>query len=94
MPYDCDACLYFFKNLLKEARRVDRENGNYNPDIFVTSCFINGELEDDATCSKCGVELEMWATSHEGLCFLKKNEELGHIKSNILFQCNRCRVGE
>jgi hypothetical protein len=96
MKFQCKECLtpehVLIRNILHNSKRTDKKNEKYDELNFIDYDFINDLIKNNKKCYYCKIDMQ-YLNYDSTLCTIeRKNNILGHIKSNCTLCCKLCNV--
>lgn len=85
------------RSMIASSKLADKNRDRYDANNFIDKCFIKQLLFESKKCFYCDIEMQLNEYS-ESLCTIeRKDNKIGHIKSNCVLACRKCnfsRVGQ
>ena len=93
----CDALVITIKYQLNNSKKFDIKHNIYDEDNFIDYDFCKNLLENITNCIYCGIEMQYKERKFNMATIERKDNSIGHIKSNCSLCCSYCntkRIGQ
>lgn len=83
------------KHMIGNSKRQDKKNNIFNESEFVDYEYLKNLIDiTNDICVYCDCPLQYTYFTSNLATIERINNELGHIKSNVLISCHRCNVSK
>ena len=84
---------FIIKEMVRHSRDTDKKKDRYDPDNFVDKPFLEELFENNDKCHYCDISLTYNERNKTLATLDRKDNSIGHIKSNCVIACWGCNCG-